>query len=264
DFSEQCLQVGIEEQVPVAIVSQGSPEVYTEKLKKAGIKVIHVCATVRHALKAEQAGVDAVVASGTEGGGHSGFDQNTTFCIVPQVVDAVSIPVIAGGGVAGGRQLGAAVALGAHGVYVGTRFIATMECPAHETYKQALLAARDGDTFSIRHGQAARPGPGNRGFSAERRGSLRVLLNDRLRTVLAENSGAVTYESLARAQAPPGSGSGRSSSSSMVRGDDENAFFAAGQGAALIHEILPCKKLIEKMVLEAEKSFETGNRVFRG
>ncbi len=87
DFSDQCLKVGLSERIPVAIVSQGNPAVYTPILKRAGIKVIHVCSTVKHARKAEQAGADAVVVSGTEGGGHSGFDQITTFCLVPQAVD---------------------------------------------------------------------------------------------------------------------------------------------------------------------------------
>ena len=96
-YSERCVEVGIEEQVPVAIVSQGSPEIYTDRLKRAGIKVIHVCSTLQHAKKAELSGVDAIIASGTEGGGHSGFEQNTTFCFVPAVSALVKIPTIAGG-----------------------------------------------------------------------------------------------------------------------------------------------------------------------
>ena len=183
-YSDRCVEVGIGERIPIAIISQGNPNVYTERLKNAGIKVVHVCATVRHAQKAQEAGVDAIVASGTDGGGHSGFDQNTTFCLVPQVVEAVNIPVIAGGGVANGRQLLAALALGAEGVYVGTRFIATAECPAHEGYKKIILSSKDGDTIAIRHGEVAKPGSGNRGFAAERRGSLRIILNDKISDIM--------------------------------------------------------------------------------
>ena len=176
-FSDTCVAVGMEEKVPVAIVSQGSPLVYTPQLKEAGMNVIHVCSTVRHARKAEAAGADAVVVSGTEGGGHSGFDQITTLCLVPQVVDAVGIPVIAGGGIGDGRGLMAALSLGAEGVYMGTRFIATQECPAHQKAKDVILEAADTSTIAVRHGNpaaAAGPAAGDRGFVEERRGSIRT------------------------------------------------------------------------------------------
>jgi len=252
-FSERCVEVGIEEGVPVGIVSQGSPTVHTERLKKAGMKVIHVCATVRHAKKAEEAGVDAVVASGTDGGGHSGFDQNTTFCLVPQVADAVNIPVIAGGGVADGRQLTAALALGAEGVYVGTRFIATRECPAHENYKMALLNSKDGDTIAIRHGTMGKAGPGNRGFTGERRGSMRLLLNDKLRDIFIRHSGMVSFDAIMKETGPPEKYKGGSlTAASLVYGDAEAGFFAAGQGVGLINEIISCEELIQKFLKEAE------------
>ena len=153
----------------MAIVSQGSPAVYTERLKNAGIKVVHVCSTVRHVRKAEEMGVDAVIASGT-GGGHSGFDQITTLCLIPQAVDAVEIPVIAGGGIVDARGLMGALSLGAEGVYMGTRFMATKECPTHPNVKRAILEATDTSTMAIRHGS---PVPlederrGDRGFVEE-------------------------------------------------------------------------------------------------
>ena len=255
-FSERCVEVGIEERVPVAVVSQGSPEIHTARLKKAGIKVIHVCAAVKHAKKAEQAGVDAVVASGTDGGGHSGFDQNTTLCLVPQVVDAVSIPVIAGGGIADGRQIFAALALGAAGVYMGTRFLATTECPAHPEYKRAILDGRDGDTIAIRHGMVAKHGSGNRGFNAERRGSLRILLNDRVRHLLGEHGGILTYEILTQSFSAPKQGGGSSTAASLVHGESESGAFAAGQGVGLIREILPCGDLVARLMAEAERARE--------
>jgi len=257
-YSERCVEVGIEEQIPVAIVSQGSPRVYTERLKKARMKVIHVCSTVEHAKKAEQAGVDAIVASGTEGGGHSGFEQSTTFCLVPQVADAVEIPVIAGGGVADGRQLIAALALGAEGVYVGTRFIATKECPAHNNYKQILLRSKGGDTIAIRHGNVSvdlsKPGIGDRGFTTERRGSLRIILDNKIRNLLAQHSGLINYDILMKAYTGTPTDEWESLiAAAYIYGDSEKRFFAAGQGVGLIHEpILSCKEVIQKFMKEAD------------
>lgn len=255
EFSERCIEVGIKERVPVAIVSQGSPMVHTERLKNAGMKVIHVCAAVAHARKAEEAGVDAVVASGTDGGGHSGFDQNTTFCLIPQVADAVRIPVVAGGGVADGRQLVAALALGAEGVYVGTRFIATKENPAHERYKEALVRSRDGDTIAIKHGSIARPGAGNTGFTGERRGSLRMLLTDKLREIFVENSGVVDFAKVARAYGVvPKEKGGSATAAASIYGDPDLPFWAAGQGVGLINEIISCGDLARKIMDEAERA----------
>ena len=257
EYSERCIEVGIEERVPIAIVSQGSPTHHTERLKKAGMKVMHVCATVKHAIKAEELGVDAVIASGTDGGGHSGFDQNTTFCLIPQVASSIEVPVIAGGGVAHGSQLMAALALGAEGVYVGTRFIATIECPALEDYKKALLSTKDGGTIAIRHGQVAKPGSGNRGFTAERRGSLRIILDDRLRDILIAQKGMVDFDTLVKA-----GGSllkregGPPSEAAMVNKEEGSGFFAAGQGVGLINEIITCKDLIQKFMNEAEQAKE--------
>ena len=261
-YSERCVEVGIEERVPVAIVSQGSPRVYTERLRKAGMKVIHVCSTVEHARKAEQAGVDAIVCSGTEGGGHSGFEQNTTFCLVPQVADAVEIPVIAGGGVADGRQLVAALALGAEGVYVGTRFIATKECPAHDNYKKILLRSKDGDTIAIRHGDVSvdlsKPGIGNRGFTTERRGSLRVILDSKIRTLLAQHSGLINYDILMRAYSGAPTEEWESLiAAAYIHGKAEKRFFAAGQGVGLIHEpTLSCEEVIQKFMKEADLALQ--------
>jgi len=255
EFSERCIEVGIEEKVAVAIVSQGSPSVHTERLKQAGMKVIHVCAAVAHARKAEEAGVDAVVASGTDGGGHSGFDQNTTFCLVPQVANAVKIPILAGGGVADGRQLIAALALGADGVYVGTRFIATPENPAHERYKEALLRSKDGDTIAIRHGNVARPGAGNTGFTAERRGSLRMLLSDKLRDIFIEHPGMVDFAKVAETYGVvPKERGGSATAAASIYGDPDLPFWAAGQGVGLIDEVISCDELVKKIMKEAERA----------
>lgn len=140
------IMVAIEESVPIATTSAGDPIVYTEMLRSSGVKVMHVVGSVRHARHAQEVGVDAVIAEGYEAGGHNAADEMTTMALVPQVADAVSIPVVAAGGIADGRGLVAALALGAQAVQMGTRFIATTECRAHPDYKAAVLAARDNST----------------------------------------------------------------------------------------------------------------------
>jgi NAD(P)H-dependent flavin oxidoreductase YrpB (nitropropane dioxygenase family) len=266
DFSDKCLEVGIDEGIPVAIVSQGSPAVYTPVLKKAGIKVIHVCSTVRHAQKAEAAGVDAIVVSGTEGGGHSGFDQITTFCLVPQAVDAVTIPVIAGGGVTNARGLMGALSLGAEGVYMGTRFMATKECPAHPNVKQAVLAATDTSTMAVRHGSPITtddPTRGNRGFVEERRGSVRILLNDHVRKILAETRGNLSYEALRSPGDSDRNVQSNRTVDAFVHGNLESNSMTVGQGAGLITDIPTCRELIQRIIGEAGQVIERLNSICR-
>ncbi len=263
DFSDQCVKVGIEERVPVAIVSQGSPAVYTERLKNAGMKVVHVCSTVRHVRKAEETGVDAVIASGTEGGGHSGFDQITTFCLIPQAVDAVEIPVVAGGGIVDARGLMGALSLGAEGVYMGTRFMATKECPTHPNVKRAVLEATDTSTMAIRHGS---PAPiederrGYRGFVEERRGSLRILLNDYAKEMLVRRGWGAAFEEVMDI---PGTSEESPESNrtvaAFVFGDLQANTITAGQGAGMIRDIPSCRELIERMAGEAESILERLN-----
>ena len=146
----ECLiKVTLEERVRIVFTSAGNPKAHIEKFKREGCFVAHVVASVKHALKAEEAGCDAVVAEGFEAGGHNGIDEITTLCLVPQVVDAVSIPVIAAGGIADGRQILAALGLGAQAVQIGTRFAATLESSAHQLYKQAVVEAMDNDTLLV-------------------------------------------------------------------------------------------------------------------
>jgi len=140
-------QTAIDEGVKIIFTSAGSPKVHAEKFKNADCFLAHVVANVTHARKAEEAGCDAVVAEGFEAGGHNGIDEITTLCLVPQVVDAVKIPVIAAGGIADGRQMFAALALGAQAVQIGTRFAATVEASSHPNYKQAIVDAKDNDTI---------------------------------------------------------------------------------------------------------------------
>jgi len=148
-YSKKCLEVVREEAVAVVITSVGAPHVYTKVLHDEGIKVFHAVSTPRHAKKAEEAGVDAVVCEGYEAGGHKGFTELTTVVLTPMVVDAVKIPVIAGGGIGDARGVLAALALGADAVYMGTRFMATKESESHPNVKDAIVRAKDACTVSV-------------------------------------------------------------------------------------------------------------------
>ncbi|MBW2051592.1 MAG: nitronate monooxygenase [Deltaproteobacteria bacterium] len=226
-FSDCCVEVGIEEKVPVAIVSQGSPRVYTARLKEAGMKVIHVCSTVRHVRNAEESGVDAVVASGTEGGGHSGFDQITSLCLVPQAVEAVKIPVIAGGGIVNARGFMGALALGAEGVYMGTRFIATQECPAHINVKQALL------------------------------------INDAFYRRFTKNGGRLSYdEAISDREQPDPNVQSNRTVDAYIRGNLDTNSITVGQGAGLIKDIPACRDLIERIMREAKPILHRMNEMY--
>ncbi len=143
---EELIDVIASEGVEVVTTSAGGPQRHTQRLRSAGLKVLHLVSSVRQAVTAEDCGVDAVIAEGFEAGGHGGFDELPTMALVPQVVDAVGIPVIASGGIADARGLVAALALGAEGVHMGTRFIATRECIAHRAMKEAIVAATDTGT----------------------------------------------------------------------------------------------------------------------
>jgi enoyl-[acyl-carrier protein] reductase II len=137
--------------IPIVFTSAGSPKKYTERLKSSGIKVAHVVSSSAFALKSQEAGVDAVVAEGFEAGGHNGREETTTLCLIPSVVETVSIPVIAAGGISCGKSMLAAMSLGAQGVQMGSRFVMTHESAAHENFKNAILEAKEGDTKLTLH-----------------------------------------------------------------------------------------------------------------
>jgi enoyl-[acyl-carrier protein] reductase II len=137
--------------VPIVFTSAGSPKKYTERLKSSGIKVAHVVSSSSFALKSQEAGVDAVVAEGFEAGGHNGREETTTLCLIPNVAETVSIPVIAAGGISCGKSMLAAMSLGAQGVQMGSRFVMTHESAAHENFKNAILQAKEGDTKLTLH-----------------------------------------------------------------------------------------------------------------
>ena len=148
-FSQRCVEVALEEGIPVAILSVGSPEVYNKVLKDGGVKTLAAISTTRHAKKAEEVGVDGVICEGYEAGGHKGFTELTTFVLIPLVAEAVKIPVVAGGGIADARGVLAALVLGADGVYMGTRFLATKESDSHSLIKEAVVKGEDACTVSM-------------------------------------------------------------------------------------------------------------------
>jgi NAD(P)H-dependent flavin oxidoreductase YrpB (nitropropane dioxygenase family) len=150
-FSDQCAKVILEEGVPVVVLTGDSPELYVKQLKDAGITVLHraLPVNVEIAKKAEQSGIDVFIAVGYEGGGHTGFHRIPTFVLIPQVVNALKIPVVAGGGIADAKGMAAALSMGAEGVFIGTAFIVASECTAHENVKQAILDASDTSTTTI-------------------------------------------------------------------------------------------------------------------
>ncbi|CAN5438839.1 nitronate monooxygenase [soil metagenome] len=143
---EEHMQIIIEEKVPIVFTSAGNPATWTAHLKSAGIKVVHVISNTKFAKKAEDCGVDALVAEGFEAGGHNGREETTTLCLIPIIRDAVSLPLMAAGGIADGRSMLAAFALGADGVQMGSRFVATPESSAHENFKQTVINTLEGDT----------------------------------------------------------------------------------------------------------------------
>lgn len=144
---DQHIQVLLDEKVKIVFTSAGNPATYTSRLKEAGITVVHVVSSSKFALKAQQAGVDAIVAEGFEAGGHNGREETTTLCLIPAVVDAVTIPVIAAGGIASGRAMLAAFALGAEGVQIGSAFAVSEESSAHQFFKQRVVESSEGETI---------------------------------------------------------------------------------------------------------------------
>ncbi|HEY8343051.1 MAG TPA: nitronate monooxygenase family protein [Calditerricola sp.] len=239
---EDLLAVAIEERVPVISVTGGNPTPLVEKIKPHGIKVLVLVSSVRQAKKCEELGVDAVMAVGQEGGGHIGRDDVGTMVLIPRVVDAVSIPVLASGGIGDGRGLVAALALGAEGVEMGTRFIATKECVhAHERYKQALVESAETDTVVIKRSLGA---PG------------RVLKNAWADKILELERQGAGYEELKDYI------SGAANRAFIHEGRVDEGYGWAGQVVGLIRDIPSVQELIERMVAEAEAVRARLNRMW--
>jgi enoyl-[acyl-carrier protein] reductase II len=222
----EALEIAVEEGIKTITTSAGDPGKVIKRVKKAGMKILQVVANVDMAKKAEDAGVDGIIAIGAEGGGHVGRDEIATMVLTRHVVETVKIPVVTAGGIADGRGWVAAFALGAEGIQMGTRFLATEECPIPEAYKQAILEARDHSTMI-----AARKGY-----------PIRVL----------KNKAALAVRNLDETGASQGEINAYVDQISKGADDDrENKLMSAGQVAGVIHKIVSVEELIRNMVVEA-------------
>ena len=231
------INVCIEEGIRFIETAGRNPEPYLPQIKSAGIKVIHKCTSVRHALKAEKIGCDAISIDGFEAAGHPGEDDVTTLILVPLVRDAVHVPIIASGGFADGRGLVAALALGADGMNMGTRFVATREAPVHENVKLALVHHSETDTRLIMRSL---------------RNTERVLRNPAADTVLEiESRGNTRIEDLIPYV------SGLVGKEMLEDGDVEKGTMAAGQCIGLIRDIPTCRELLDRIMAEAEQIIKT-------
>ncbi len=218
----------IEEGVPIVFTSAGNPGTWTRKLKDAGITVVHVTASVKFARKAEEAGVDAIVAEGFEAGGHNGREETTTMVLVPMVRDAVQVPVIAAGGIGDGRAMLAAMALGADGVQMGSRFVCSEESSGHAAFKQYVLDSKEGDTLLTLKELAPVRMMRNAFFEEVRQAYARCATPEELKALLG------------RARAKRG----------MFEGDLEQGELEIGQVGATLKEVLPAATIVEMVMNE--------------
>lgn len=240
---EHMLQVAIDEKVPVVTMTGGNPAPIFEQLKGHDIKKVVLVAAKRQAVKAEQLGADAVMVVGQEGGGHLGRSDTSTLVLIPQVVDAVSIPVIASGGIGDGRGLMAALALGAEGIEMGTRFIATKECVhAHDKYKQKLVELTENDTVVIKRSLGT---------------PARALKSSWTDEIIALEEKAAGFEALKPFI------SGEANKKYIYEGFEAAGFGWGGQVVGLIHDIPTVAELFERMISEAAGIEEKWSRLNR-
>ena len=227
---DRIIDIIIEEGVKIVFTSAGNPKTYASKLKEHGITVVHVVSSVKFALKAQEAGVDAVVAEGFEAGGHNGREETTTFTLIPMVKEQLEIPLIAAGGIATGSGMLAAMVLGADGVQVGSRFVASEEASSHQAFKQMVVEAKEGDTH----------------LTLKELAPVRLLKNKFFESVMQLYTTSPTKEDLiehlGRARAKHG----------MFEGDLEEGELEIGQIAGLIHDIKPAAQIVKDMIHEFE------------
>ncbi len=225
---EEHMKTIVDEKVPIVFTSAGNPKIWASHLKGHGIKVVHVVSSVKFALKAQEAGVDAVVAEGFEAGGHNGREETTTFTLIPMVKAQIKVPLIAAGGIATGRGMLAAMVLGADGVQVGSRFAASEESSAHAAFKQQIVAAKEGDTV----------------LTLKELAPVRLIknkfYNDVARLYETGPTPEQLKELLGRARAKKG----------MFEGDLIEGELEIGQISGLINEILPAGQIVKDMIHE--------------
>ncbi len=231
---EKHIQIIIEEGVKIVFTSAGNPKTWTSILKEKGITVVHVVSSSKFALKAQEAGCDAVVAEGFEAGGHNGREETTSFVLIPAVKKIIQIPLIAAGGIAIGKQMLAAMILGADAVQIGSRFVCSVEASNHLNFKQAVVEAKEGDTL----------------LSMKKAGPVRLLKNDFYKTIqAAEDRGASAdelKEILGRARAKKG----------MFEGNLEEGELEIGQVSAMIDDIKPAAEIVQEIWNEFEESLK--------
>ncbi len=228
-FAEDIVDIVCDEEVPVVTTGAGNPGKFLERFRKHNIKVIPVVPTVSLAKRLEKQGVDALIVEGTEAGGHIG--ELTTMALVPQVRDAVSIPVIAAGGIADGRGIVAALALGADGVQLGTRFVCSTEAKVHQNYKDKLINAKDRDAL-VTGRSTGHP--------------VRVIKNQFTREFIELEKSGASIEDLEKM------GSGRLRLA-VVEGDVDKGSVMSGQIAGMINDIKPCNEIIQQLIQEAQQ-----------
>jgi enoyl-[acyl-carrier protein] reductase II len=227
---QEIMQIIVEEEVKIVFTSAGNPKTWTSYLKEKGITVVHVVSSSKFAIKAQEAGVDAVVAEGFEAGGHNGREETTTFTLIPMVRENISIPLIAAGGIANGQGILAAMILGADGVQLGSRFAASVESSAHENFKKTIVAVKEGDTQ----------------VTLKELAPVRLVKNKFYNDIQELYSKCPTTDELkqllGRARAKKG----------MFEGDLVEGELEIGQIAGLIHEIKPVKVIMEELVRDFE------------
>ena len=228
----EIMDIIIEEGVKIVFTSAGNPKTYTALLKEKGITVVHVVSSSKFALKAQEAGVDAVVAEGFEAGGHNGREETTTFTLIPMVRENISIPLIAAGGIATGKGMLAAMVLGADGVQVGSRFAASQESSAHESFKQAIVALQEGETQ----------------VTLKELAPVRLIKNKFFHDIVELYTKTPTIDDLktllGRARAKKG----------MFEGDLHEGELEIGQIAGLIRDIRPAARIVSDMMAEYESA----------
>jgi len=236
---EKHINIIIEEGVKIVFTSAGNPKTWTSHLKKHGITVVHVVSGVKFAIKCQEAGVDAIVAEGFEAGGHNGREETTTMVLIPQVKKAITLPLIAAGGIGWGAQMAAAFALGADGVQIGSRFVATPESSAHPNFKNAILEAKEGDTQ----------------LTLKQLTPVRLIKNKFFNQVNeAEKHGASVEELkeiLGRARAKKG----------MFEGDLEEGELEIGQVSSAITGIKPAALIVEEIYTEFKLTISTLSKI---
>ena len=218
----------IKHKVPIVFTSAGNPKTWTKHLQDHGIKVVHVVSSVKFALKAQDAGVDAIVAEGFEAGGHNGRDETTTFCLIPMVKAAIDIPLIAAGGIGTGRGMLAAMNLGADAVQVGSRFVTSTESSAHENFKQYIIASEEGDTM----------------LTLKELTPVRLLKNEFYTQLQSAYQDGADKEKLTEIL-----GRGRAKKG-MFEGDLVEGELEIGQIAGLIEKIMPAGEIVQEMMTE--------------